>query len=125
MIHIAIKAASLSVFRQRVGAAVIKNGNVLSTACNAIRYHKGKFLKKWENSLHSEQAALLMLPLEKRKGSSLYVARLLKDGSLNNAKPCKVCQDLIIKSGVKEVFYTNEFGEVVRWRVKPNGRDVY
>lgn len=116
MIHIAIKAASSSLFRQRVGAAVIKNGNVLSTACNAVRYKRGRFIKRWENSLHAEQAALLMLPPKHRKGSSLYVARLLRDGSINNACPCEVCRDLIINSGVKEVFYTNERGDVVRWK---------
>ena len=117
MIHIAIKAASCSVFRQRIGAAVIRNGNVLSSACNEVRHKRGQFLKKWKNSLHAEQAALLMLPERSRKGSSLYVARLLKDGSLNNACPCEFCRDLIIKSGVKEVFYTNEYGDVVRWKV--------
>ena len=115
--HIAVKAASSSQFRQRVGAAVIKNGNVLSTACNEIRHKRGAFLKKWNNSLHAEQAALLMLSDKQRKGSSLYVARLLKDGSLNNACPCEFCRDLIIKSGVKEVFYTNEYGDIVRWKV--------
>lgn len=120
MMHIAIRAAKLSTHKQRVGAAVVKSGRVFSAACNAVRFKKGNFLKKWENSLHAEQAALLAIPMSQRKGCSLYVARVRPDGSIGNAFPCDICKDLIIKSKVKEVFYTTNCGSVFCWRV--NGR---
>jgi deoxycytidylate deaminase len=47
-------------------------------------------------------------------GSTLYVARVLKDKKTwANAKPCKKCQALIKNMGVKRVYYTvgpNEWG---------------
>jgi len=120
MIHIAIKAAKLSSHKQRVGAAVVKSGRVLSAACNAVRFKKGDFRKKWENSLHAEQAALLAIPPSQRKGCSLYVARIRPDGELGMAFPCEVCRELILKYKIKEVFYTTNCGSVFCWRI--NGR---
>lgn len=116
MMHIAIKAALLSSFRQRMGAAVVKGGRVLSVACNAVRHKEGRFSRKWINSLHAEQAALLMLSEQSRKGASIYVARVKKDGSLGNSFPCPHCMELIVNSGVKEVFYINEEGKEERWK---------
>lgn len=118
MIHIALKAALLSSHKQRVGAVVHKNGRVLATACNSVRHKKGVFKKKWINSLHAEQAALLMLSEKAKKGASLSVCRVKANGCLGLAKPCVYCKDLIISSGIKEVFYTDENGFIVKWRVK-------
>jgi deoxycytidylate deaminase len=117
MMHIAVKEAFKSTFKQRIGAVVEKNGRILSTAHNSVRYKRGRFLKKWKNSLHAEQAALLALSPRDRKRSSLHVARVLKNGELANACPCPVCREMIITCGVKEVFYTNENGDVVRWKL--------
>lgn len=118
MMHIAVKEAFKSTFRQRIGCVVEKNGRILSTAHNSVRYKRGRFRKKWCNSLHAEQAALLAIPPRDRKRSSLHVARVLKNGELGNACPCEWCRDLIIQSKVKEVFYTNENGDTVRWRIQ-------
>ena len=43
------------------------------------------------------------------KKATLYVARYNKSGNLANSKPCKWCQEMIDKLGIKRVVYsTNE-----------------
>ncbi len=39
-------------------------------------------------------------------GATLWVARVLRDGSWAMAKPCKNCKALIKNKGVKKVYYT-------------------
>jgi len=39
-------------------------------------------------------------------GATLWVARVLRDGSWAMAKPCKHCETLIRNKGVKKVYYT-------------------
>ena len=46
-------------------------------------------------------------------GSTLYVARVTRDGKWAMSKPCKTCQTLIRNKGIKKVYYTigqNEYG---------------
>ena len=113
-IRIAVKIAQSSVFKQRVGAVVAKNGRILAIACNAVRHKQGTFKKAWINSLHAEQAAMLQVDC---KGADLYVVRLLKNGELSNACPCLSCRDMIFKKGIRNVYYSNEYGDIVKWKV--------
>lgn len=46
-------------------------------------------------------------------GSTVYVARVLKNGDLALSKPCRHCERLMRARGVKKVYYTisdNEYG---------------
>ena len=71
-------------------------------------------------SIHAEQSAilkLLRLPegLSLLRGSTLYVTRILKDGSFANAKPCEVCMETIRAVGIRRIRYTlsnNTVGEL-------------
>lgn len=117
MIRIAIKAAKTSKHKQHIGAIVSKGQRILSTACNAVRYKRGSFTKKWINSLHAEQAAILQIDDKQLKGASITVVRILKNGTLGNACPCPICRELIISKGLKEVRYSNENGDIVIWKV--------
>ena len=51
---------------------------------------------------HAEQKLVRKLD----KGSEVYVARLLKDGSFALAKPCKMCRSLMKFKGVSRAYYT-------------------
>lgn len=50
---------------------------------------------------------------------TLLNVRLLRDGSFGNAKPCQSCESLIRYLGFKEVYFTNENGEIVKYN-EPN-----
>lgn len=46
-------------------------------------------------------------------GSTVYVGRVRKDGSMGMAKPCASCARLLEKRGVKKVYYSianNQYG---------------
>ena len=117
MFHIAIKAALLSTYKHRMGAVVVKNGRVLSIACNSIRHKKGRFDKKWINSLHAEQAALLQLTDAQTKRAILYIVRVKSSGAFGSSFPCPHCQSIIIQKGIKRVHYINGKGEEDIWQV--------
>lgn len=55
-----------------------------------------------EASAHAEARSLRKAGF----GATLWVARVLKDGSWAMAKPCKNCETLIRNKGVKKVYYT-------------------
>lgn len=111
----AVKAALQSSHKQRIGAVVSKNGRILSVAHNEVRYKKGNFKRKWINSLHAEQAAMLDLDC---KGADLFVVRVRNNGELSNSCPCLICRELIISKQIRNVFYSNENGDIVKWKVR-------
>lgn len=114
MIDKACKVAENSQFsRARVGAVIANKHKILSSGCNELRgfnIHSSK--KKWENSLHAEQAAILKLLKQNKQrelvGSVIYVSRIKKDGSMGLAKPCSFCDALIRAVGIKKVVYSTE-----------------
>lgn len=99
--------ASESKCRQRHGAIVVRNGNVLSIATNKninpmnvldeehVREHA---------SIHAEVAALRRVA--NPRGCTVYVARVMSDGSPGLSKPCIRCQKYLDKAGVKQVVWT-------------------
>ena len=116
--RIAIKEAKKSNFtRAPMGAAVWKSGRVLGRGFNQIRGSRLKE-KRWNCSLHAEQAAILDSLKSDIKGATLYVIRLNPKGLFRNACPCSICKRLIESVGIKEVIYTNENGDWVKWTIK-------
>lgn len=75
-----------------------------------ISNNPGNFFR----TLHAEIAACLDGPRDLRY-STIYVARIRKDGTFAMAKPCELCDELLSRFKVKRVFYTVDettFGEV-------------
>ena len=116
MIRMSNKLANTSEFtRARMGAVIANKGRILSSGINEIRCYKlCPTPRKWKNSRHAEQSAILDL-LKKGRGhelvgSTLFVSRVSKTGKPMLAKPCSFCQDLILAVGIKRVTYTTENG---------------
>lgn len=114
MFRIAIKKAEESKFeRARMGAVIVKGGNILSTGTNEIRGYSG-FKHKHPRSLHAEASAIKYLLDRKRlhslAGSVLYVTRVTTKGRSALAKPCEHCMELIKAVGIKKVIYTTNSG---------------
>ena len=74
--------------------------------------------RHWEESLHAEQAALLNLDWTKLKGCSMLVLRVNKFGTFGICKPCPMCAKIINHVGIKNVYYSNEQGEIVLIKAK-------
>lgn len=106
--RIAQKAALKSPFKQhRVGAVITKGGRILSTGFNEIRYNSVS--KK--PTMHAEAAAIYKLlkhgKLADLAGSTMYVTRFTKGGSVSCACPCDACSTLIRNVGIGRVIYTD------------------
>jgi len=108
--------ASLSHFRIRMGAVVVRQHRVIGTGNNVLKSHPmmhkpGNFFR----CIHAEIAACLNAPRDGLAGSLVYVARILKNGNAALAKPCEVCDDLMARFMVRRAYYTVDnttFGEV-------------
>lgn len=113
-----IEEAKKSNYHTKIGCVIFKGCKIISSAHNNLRSCSGisKKHRKWETSLHAEQAAILNAgSWDKLKGCSILVMKVSKTkGYLSNAKPCKFCEETIRYVGIKNVYYTNEDGEIVR-----------
>ena len=91
--------------RWPVGAVLVRGGSVLTGASNDLRNPADITGVPFEQcSLHAEMAVL-----KKTKnvvGSTIYVARVLRTGSVGLAKPCSRCQKELMVSGVRQAVWT-------------------
>lgn len=71
----------------------------------AVGYNRRKFPYDGRFTYHSEEAALKIAG-RRAKGSTVYVIRIKKNGSLGYAKPCDFCRKYIEKYGVAKVYYS-------------------
>ncbi len=107
--HLAITNANNSVCRYRLSAVIVKEGDIISTACNQpFNYDKFTHLyPSFCNTLHAEAACLLRTRYKAALGgSSLFVARLDGLGQPKLSRPCRACWSLLEAFRVKEVYYT-------------------
>ena len=116
MIRKAIRQAEKSQFtRARVGAVIVRGGRILGVGSNRVRYYHQQRTHPHRHiqSLHAEIAAILDVRNPSQlKGSTMFVARIKKDGSLALAKPCAYCQRVINNFGIKRVVFTTDTGEI-------------
>jgi deoxycytidylate deaminase len=111
-IRIASKIAQKSEHHYPIGAAVVKGNRVLATGVNLYKSHplQEAYEKDGDiidsSSIHAEVAAIRKLPRNILEGATIYVARLLANGSNGLSKPCSGCMMRIKKSGIKKVVYT-------------------
>lgn len=119
VIKCAMNEAKKSNYNPQIGAVVFKGKRIYGSGHNGIRSSSISMKhKKWEESLHAEQAAMLNLDWNKLKGCSIFVYRTNKNGQLAMAKPCDMCQKLIKYVGIKNMFYTTNDGEIKLEKVR-------
>lgn len=119
--HSTVSASKRSqMYPYRMAAVVFSGGRPLLTGINKpkiaeikdARYNKGR-------SIHAELNIVLQAAKNgvKLKGTSLYVGGLTKGNNLVCSKPCELCQIIIKEAGIKEVFYHERDGSLVRMKV--------
>lgn len=119
VLNTAIEEAGKSTQHIHIGAVVFKGKRIFGSGHNGIRSSSLPMKHRyWEESLHAEQAALLNLDWDKLKGCSMLVVRVNKTGMFGICKPCPMCSKIINHIGIKNVYYTNEQGEIVRVKAK-------
>ena len=115
-LNLAIKIAKASDHpRSKHGAVLIRGGSIMNVAKNTNDYTSfgQRFRPRFKHgpaSRHAEIACVLGLDKSITKGTSLYVARVNKEGETRNSKPCEMCSAILEHTGVKRVFYTTDDG---------------
>lgn len=113
----AINIAKTNKNKFKFGCVVLdKRGNIVAHAKNSMsKTHpiQEKFARRIGRPdakfLHSEMRALIRAKCDVH---TLIVVRLLADGKMGLAKPCKICSSAIDFAGVKNVLFSNEFGKI-------------
>ena len=120
VIKLCLLESEKSNHRFKIGAVVFKGNRILSSGHNEIRSSNIPSKHKlYNNSVHAEQAALLGTDWNKLKGCSILVMRCSKTkGNLSNAKPCPLCQKLLAHIGIRNIYYSNEMGEIVHAKLE-------
>lgn len=105
-----------------IGAVILdRKGNVVSVGNNSYtkthpyqkRLSQQIRVKDKEHQiyLHAEISALVKCNV---KPYTMIIARIGVDNEVfRMAKPCPLCQEALKQSGIKNVFYTNDKGELV------------
>lgn len=112
--------------KTKVGAVVVEGNRVISTGHNSNKtstiqhkYNAYRFnsVDGCSAKIHAEVAALT--PLINRKDidwlhTSIYIYRELKDGTISCARPCAACAKLIKDLGIRNIYYSDWDGSLVR-----------
>ena len=114
--------------RRKYGAVIVKDDEIIATGyngaprgmknccdigyCERERQHipHGENYEKCK-SVHAEMNAIISAPRREMIGATLYLAGKEADGSpIYDAKPCLMCERLIMNAGIKEVISRKEGG---------------
>lgn len=114
----AAKAALKSTHRQhRMGAVIVKGGNILATGYNTMQ--PSSLLKT--ATRHAEAAAILKVLKEGRQhdlvGADIHVFRFTRGGRIGLARPCPQCSTLLRSVGISKVHYTTDEGATERMKL--------
>jgi deoxycytidylate deaminase len=96
-------------------AVIAKAGRILAVGRNrnkthpdAIFYENGERILK---TIHAELDAISKVKnKDQLRGATIYVARLGRSGHPGMSCPCKMCQKLINRYGLKRAVFTTEYG---------------
>lgn len=103
--------ATKSISRFRLGAVLAKKNRAISTGFNDMR-KTHTLMQKYAGDLdfslglHAEVHACIGVSMMNLEGADLYVVRILKDGHLAMAKPCRVCHKFLADVGIRRVYYS-------------------
>lgn len=103
----------------KMGAVVFKGSRIFASGHNCFRSSSipNKY-KKFPHTLHAEQSAIYAINnWNEIRGASILVVRVNKSGNLSKSFPCKYCLKTIKHVGIKNIYYTNRLGEIVKERI--------
>lgn len=124
IIKTCIEESEKSAHKVHIGAVLFKGKRILATGHNAVRSNciDPKF-KNFPESLHAEQACLLQLnDWTRLKNCSMLVIKTSKtERKLGMARPCPYCQKFLMSLGIKDIYYSNQDGEIIHEQLSFEG----
>jgi deoxycytidylate deaminase len=120
-LSLAKEMAESSHHKFRVGAALVRGNRLLSTGTNSyktdptmLRYYSR--VADW-TGLHAEMAAIKGLRPEQIEGSTIFIFRLLRDGTQGLARPCQACCRYLADWGVRRAYFSLDSSGYDTYRV--------
>jgi len=105
----------------RHGAVLVKGSSIRNVSCNKQRHcsfgTRFRAPDCGDATLHAELGAILGVDRGVTRGSTVYVARINKEGEAKISKPCPMCQNAMKHVGVRRVVYTDKDGDIVSMRL--------
>lgn len=98
-------------------AFLIKSSIIQKIGTNKKRTHPATKSHPYHEGIvgiHAELDCLLKMDKEDLSDYSMLVIRVDNNGKLNMSKPCKGCQSLLQQFNVKEVWYSDSKGQIVK-----------
>jgi deoxycytidylate deaminase len=98
-------------------AFLIKSGKINKIGWNKNRtspknlefsYHPGRV------GIHAELDCCLKTGKDDLSGYEMVVLRVNREGQISNSKPCSGCQNVLAQFGIDKIYYSNQFGEIVK-----------
>lgn len=103
--------------KYQLGAVIVSQGKIYAMGMNhQEKTHPYIFFngEHFNRGIHAEISAIFKVKnKENLKGATMFVYRQTKNGDMANARPCKMCYELIKKHGIKRIVYTTPFGIIV------------
>lgn len=119
-----VAAQSSTYYPYKVGAVIFKANKIIADGENGIRFCQriAKKFKKFENSLHAEQNAIIKAMNRGRNlsGYSMLVIRLNGSGNLSLGRPCEMCMNFIKFVGIKTIYYSDAHGQIIKEKIRKN-----
>jgi len=109
---VALSSEGVGKSKFRVGAVLVhRRQGIIAARCNSYKTHPALLrFTKWPH-LHAEAAVILAAGFEAARDSTIYVARIGRNGDLAMARPCEeICIPLMRETGVRRAFFTTSNG---------------
>lgn len=109
---VALSSEGVGKSKFRVGAVLVhRRQGIIAARCNSYKTHPALLrFTKWPH-LHAEAAVILSAGFDAAENSTIYVARVGRNGELAMARPCEeICLPLMRETGVRRAVFTTARG---------------
>ena len=101
--RLAEQVAHKSTHRVKIGAVLVRKGQVLNVGYNQV----GKTHPKYDWFLHAELDVCLGMHRHDLSGATVYLFRRNRLGVVLNCQPCGTCQTVLKELGIRTVYFTS------------------
>jgi deoxycytidylate deaminase len=107
------KIAENSPLQHKHSACLMKGDKIISIGYN--KYIKESIINNniVKFTIHAEIDALCKLDKKLIKGHDILIIRISKSCNLKNSRPCNSCIEKLKRRGIRKVYYSNEYGNIV------------
>jgi len=98
-------------------AFLVKKNKIIKIGWNRKRTHPEISKHPYHDGYvgtHAELDVILKSGLDNLEDHSIIVLRIDRNGKLNNSKPCVGCRSVLNQFNVKNIFYSNSEGNIVK-----------